>query len=80
MAKEAYDQALSAQQTAQVNFEAAAADDGWNSILSDKQRMTSMNVTVMTAAKVFYTINAVPGDMYDAMIVFDEVSPTTPDQ
>ncbi len=39
-----------------------------------------MNVTVMTAAKVFYTINAVPGDMYDAMIVFDEVSPTTPDQ
>lgn len=63
-----------------IDFEAAAADDGWNSILSDKQRMTSMNVTVMTAAKVFYTINAVPGDMYDAMIVFDEVSPTTPDQ
>ena len=63
-----------------IDLEAAAADDGWNSILSDKQRMTSMNVTVMTAAKVFYTINAVPGDMYDAMIVFDEVSPTTPDQ
>jgi erythromycin esterase len=63
-----------------IDLEEAAADDGWDSILSDKQRMTSMNVTVMTAAKAFYTINAAPGDMYDAMIVFGEVSPTTLDQ
>lgn len=63
-----------------IDVEAAAADDGWNSILSDKQRMTSLNVSVVTAAKAFYTIKAVPKDMFDAMIVFGEVSPTTPDQ
>lgn len=63
-----------------IDVEAAAEDDGWNSILSDKQRMTSLNVSVVTAAKAFYTIKAVPKDMFDAMIVFGEVSPTTPDQ
>lgn len=48
--------------------------------MSDKQRMTSLNVSVVTAAKAFYTIKAVSKDMFDAMIVFGVVSPTTPDQ
>ncbi len=62
-----------------IDFETAAADDGWNSILSEKQQMTSLNVTVVTAVKAFYTIKTVPKDTFDAMIVFDEVSPTTLD-
>lgn len=63
-----------------IDFKTAAADDGWKEILSQKQRMTSLNVSVVTASKAFYTIKAIPGDMYDAMIVFGKVSPTTPDQ
>lgn len=60
-----------------IDFETAAADNGWNNIISEKQRMTSLNVTVVTTMKAFYTIQAVPGDLFDAMIVFGEVSPTT---
>lgn len=60
-----------------LDFEAAAADNGWKRILSEKQGMTSLNVAVVTAMKAFYTIQAIPGDMYDAMIIFGEVSPTT---
>ncbi len=41
-----------------VDFGAASVDDTWNSIISDKQRMTSLNVTVVTTAKAFYTIQA----------------------
>lgn len=59
-----------------IDFETAAADNGWNNIISEKQRMTSLNVTVVTTMKAFYTIQAVPGDLFDAMIVFGEVSPT----
>lgn len=60
-----------------IDFGAAAADNGWNRILSEEQRMTSLNVTVVTTMKAFYTIQAIPGDLFDAMIVFGEVSPTT---
>lgn len=60
-----------------IDFGTAAADSGWNRVLSEKQRMTSLNVAVVTAMKAFYTIQAIPGDMFDAMIVFGEVSPTT---
>lgn len=60
-----------------IDFGTAATDNGWNRILSEKQGMTSLNVTVVTTMKAFYTIQAVPGDLYDAMIVFGEVSPTT---
>lgn len=60
-----------------IDFGTAAADSGWNRVLSEKQRMTSLNVVVVTAMKAFYTIQAIPGDMFDAMIVFGEVSPTT---
>jgi len=60
-----------------LDFGAAAADNGWKRILSEKQGMTSLNVAVVTAMKAFYTIQAIPGDMYDAMIIFGEVSPTT---
>lgn len=60
-----------------IDFGTAAADNGWNRILSEKQGMTSLNVSVVTTMKAFYTIQAVPGDLFDAMIVFGEVSPTT---
>lgn len=63
-----------------VDFGTASVDDTWNSIISDTQRMTSLNVTVVTTAKAFYTIQAIPNKMFNAMIVFDEVSPTTLDQ
>ena len=60
-----------------IDFGTATADNGWNDIISEKQRMTSLNVTVVTTMKAFYTIQAVPDDLFDAMIVFGEVSPTT---
>ena len=60
-----------------IDFGTAVTDNGWNRILSEKQRMTSLNVTVVTTMKAFYTIQAIPGDLFDAMIVFGEVSPTT---
>lgn len=63
-----------------IDFSAASADDRWSKIISDKQRITSLNVTAMTAMKAFYTTDIIPEDTFDAMIVFGEVSPTTLDQ
>lgn len=63
-----------------IDFSAAAADARWNKILSDKQRITSLNVTAVTAMKAFYTTELIPKDTFDAMIVFGEVSPTTLDR
>ncbi|MDE6622237.1 MAG: erythromycin esterase family protein [Lachnospiraceae bacterium] len=63
-----------------IDFSAASADDRWSKIISDKQRITSLNVTAMTATKAFYTTKIIPKDTFDGMIVFSEVSPTTLDQ
>ena len=60
-----------------IDFSATAEDDCWNKIISDKQRITSLNVTAMTTMKAFYTTEVIPKDTFDAMIVFGEVSPTT---
>lgn len=62
-----------------IDFSAAAEDDSWNQMISDKQRITSLNVGGPTFMKAFYTIEVTPEDLFDGMIVFGEVSPTTID-
>ncbi|MDE7323425.1 MAG: erythromycin esterase family protein [Lachnospiraceae bacterium] len=63
-----------------IDFSAAAEDDNWNKIISDKQRITALNVTGATMMKVFYTTEVIPKDTFDSMIVFGKVSPTTLEQ
>lgn len=62
-----------------IDFSAAAEDDNWNKMISDKQRITSLNVGGPTFMKAFYTVEVTPKDIFDSMIVFGEVSPTTID-
>lgn len=60
-----------------IDLENAAADDGWQKLLSDTTRITCLNVGSLTFLKMFYTTNIVPADTFDGMIVFDQVEPTT---
>lgn len=62
-----------------IDFSAVSEDHGWSGILSEKQRITALNVTGITISKAFYTMEIVPEDTFDGMIIFDRVSPTTLD-
>lgn len=62
-----------------IDFSAAVEDDSWNKMISDPQTITSLNVGGPTFMKSFYTIEVIPKDIFDGMIVFGEVSPTTID-
>lgn len=60
-----------------IDFSAVSEDHDWSGILSEKQRITALNVTGITISKAFYTMEIVPEDTFDGMIIFDKVSPTT---
>lgn len=62
-----------------IDFSTAAGDAGWQQILSDKQRITSLNVGSILFIKLFYTSEIIPKNVFDGMIVFKKVSPTTVD-
>ncbi len=62
-----------------IDLAKAAEDDSWHSILSEKQRITTLNVGSLTFLKVFCTLKLVPEDTFDGMVIFDQVSPTTVD-
>ncbi len=72
---------LLARQTQQgryyLDFSEAEKESGWSEILSQPMRITSLNVGGVVNVKAFYTAKIVPADTFDAMIVFDQVSPTT---
>lgn len=64
-----------AQETAEgryyVDFREAGAD--WEPLCGQEQAMSAMNV----GFSPIYTVRAVPKEIYDGMIVFEAVSPTT---
>lgn len=60
-----------------IDLQKASAFDGWQELLSDTQRITSLNVGGLTFLKMFYTTKIVPEDAFDGMIIFDQVGPTT---
>ncbi len=72
---------LLARQTQQgryyLDFSEAEKESGWSEILSQPMRITSLNVGGVVNVKAFYTAKIVPADTFDAMFVFDQVSPTT---
>ena len=60
-----------------LDFSEAEKESGWSEILSQPMRITSLNVGGVVNVKAFYTAKIVPADTFDAMFVFDQVSPTT---
>lgn len=60
-----------------VNLKKASSFDGWDALLSGRQRITSLNVGSLTLLKMFYTTKIVPNETFDGMIVFERVGPTT---
>lgn len=62
-----------------VDFAAVSGKDGWSGVITKEQRITSLNVGGIIPLKIFYTSKIVPSETFDAMIVFEEVSPSTMD-
>ncbi len=63
-----------------IDFASASADETWAQILSRKQTMTTLNVSLSGLGKLLktaYTVNIIPQDTFDAMIVFQSVTPST---
>lgn len=60
-----------------VDFAKVSEDDSWREIMSGRQRITTLNVSVPITTAAFCTSEVTLEDMFDGMIVFDEVSPTT---
>lgn len=63
-----------------IDFSKATADQTWKEIVSSEQRVTTLNVSLsgfQKLLKFFYTTTFVPNQMFDGMIVFQEVSPMT---
>lgn len=57
-----------------IEFDSAREDKNWSGIISEKQSVTSLNVG---GIMLFSAVDIVPEDTFDAMIIFDKVSPTT---
>ena len=62
-----------------IDFSAVSEDHDWSGILSEKQRITALNVTGIILSKAFYTMEITPEDTFDGMILLDEVPPATLD-
>ena len=63
-----------------IDFATALEDTGWREILTGKQRVTTLNVSLSALEKwlkAAYTVVITPQKTYDAMIVFRQVSPMT---
>ena len=62
-----------------VDFAAVAGQDGWSGVITEEQRITSLNVGGIIPLKIFYTSKIVLNETFDGMIVFEEVPPSTMD-
>lgn len=63
-----------------VEFENARKNEGWQEICGSSQRISMINVGLSAfqrLSKSFYTSAAAPDHLFDGMIVFGEVSPTS---
>ena len=63
-----------------IDFASASSDEVWGQILSEKQSITTLNVSLSGMEKLLkaaYTVNITPRDTFDGMIIFDSVSPST---
>lgn len=63
-----------------VDFANATADEAWNKMLNSEQTITTLNVSLSGMQKMMkfaYTTKIVPEKIFDGMIVFKKVSPTT---
>lgn len=60
-----------------IDFSSVSEDSRWHKLLSKKQRLTTLNVGSITFLKTFCTSKIVPLDTFDAMIVYDAVTPTS---
>ena len=63
-----------------IDFASASSDEVWEQILSEKQSITTLNVSLSGMEKLLkaaYTVNITPQDTFDGMIVFHSVTPST---
>ena len=63
-----------------IDFASASSDEAWGQILSEKQSITTLNVSLSGMEKLLkaaYTVSITPQDTFDGMIVFHSVTPST---
>ena len=63
-----------------IDFASATSDEVWKQILSSKQSITTLNVSLSGMQKMLksaYTVTITPQDIFDSMIVFQSVTPST---
>ena len=63
-----------------IDFASAAHDETWKKIAESRQTVTTLNVglsSIQRKMKSAYTIEIIPQDTFDGMIVFQTVTPTT---
>ena len=63
-----------------IDFASATSDEVWEQILSSEQSITTLNVSLSGMQKMLksaYTVTITPQDIFDGMIVFQSVTPST---
>ena len=63
-----------------IDFASANSDEVWAQILGSKQSITTLNVSLSSMQKMLksaYTVTITPQATFDAMIVFQTVTPST---
>lgn len=63
-----------------IDFASATSDEVWEQILSSEQSITTLNVSLSGMQKMLksaYTVTITPQDIFDSMIVFQSVTPST---
>ena len=63
-----------------IDFASANSDEVWAQILGSKQSITTLNVSLSGMQKMLksaYTVTITPQDIFDSMIVFQSVTPST---
>jgi erythromycin esterase len=62
-----------------LDFAAVSDDDEWQSIISEKQKMTTLNVGIskwQQKISFFYTKKIIPSEAYNGVIIFRDVTPS----
>lgn len=63
-----------------IDFTSAASNAEWRQILSSTQSITTLNVGlpgIQKLLKAAYTVKVIPQDTFDAMVIFQSVTPST---
>lgn len=63
-----------------IDFATASQDEAWKEIINSKQSVTTLNVSLPNIAKLLkftHTSTITPQEIFDGMIVFQEVTPST---